>query len=367
MDGGWVEAIRHDLLNWYDHNKRDLPWRINRDPYRVWISEIMLQQTRVDTVIPFYDRFMKRFPTLNDLATADEEDVVKAWEGLGYYSRARNLHTAVKEVAASYGGEVPAEWNEISRLKGVGAYTAGAILSIAYNRRFPAVDGNVMRVISRWLSLKDDVAKVSTRKKIEALAVQVIPEDRPGDFNQALMELGALMCKPLNPACESCPVAAHCHARQQGIQAELPVKTKAKPPVPAAVTIGWITDGNHILLEKRPPEGLLADMWSLPTVETNPQEQTPGQTLRATLQERGFSVEMGAQLGELEHIFSHRRWQISLIEGVVVTTAEPLPDRYCWVSPGQWDQLALPNVYHKAIQLISTKREGSEGFQGRLF
>lgn len=367
LDAGWVEVIQRDLLDWYNHNKRDLPWRINCDPYRVWISEIMLQQTRVDTVIPFYERFMERFPTLNDLAAADEEDVIKAWEGLGYYSRARHLHTAVKEVAASYGGEVPREWDDISRLKGVGAYTAGAILSIAYNRPVPAVDGNVMRVFSRWLSLWDDVAKVSTRKKIEGLAIQVIPEDRPGDFNQALMELGALICTPFNPACVNCPVASHCSAREQGVQQELPVKTKAKPPLPAAVTFGWITDGNRVLLEKRPAEGLLADMWGLPTVENDRHEQTPGQTLQQALQGKGLSVELGASLGELEHIFSHRRWHITLVEGVVTAEAEPLPDRYRWIDPDQWDQLALPNVYHKAIRLMAKRQAGSEGFQGRLF
>nr|WP_309865000.1 A/G-specific adenine glycosylase [Desmospora profundinema] len=367
MESGWVEAIQRNLLAWYDQNKRDLPWRINQDPYRIWVSEIMLQQTRVDTVIPYYERFMERFPTLGDLAGADEDEVVKAWEGLGYYSRARHLHAAVREVTASYDGEVPQQWEEISRLKGVGAYTAGAILSIAYDQRVPAVDGNVMRVFSRWLALWDDVAKVSTRKRIETLAIQVIPADRPGDFNQALMELGALICSPLAPRCDHCPVRDECHARQRGIQAELPVKSKAKPPVPVAVTFGWITDGSRILLEKRPPEGLLAGMWGLPTVENNPNEKTLGETLQQALEKEGFPVELGASLGELEHVFSHRRWRVTIVEGDAESGMEMLSDRYQWVQPGKWDRLAFPNVYHKAIRLVSEKREGIGGIQGRLF
>lgn len=367
LEPGWADAIRQHLLAWYDQNKRDLPWRINQDAYRIWVSEIMLQQTRVDTVIPYYERFMERFPTLLDLAKADEESVVKAWEGLGYYSRARHLHAAVKEVATLYNGEVPREWETISRLKGVGDYTAGAILSIAYNQRVPAVDGNVMRVFSRWLALWDDVAKASTRKRLESLVLQVIPEDRPGDFNQALMELGALICSPQSPRCDHCPVRRQCHANQQGLQAELPVKSKAKPPVPVAVTFGWITSGSRILLEKRPPEGLLAGMWGLPTVENGSKEDASGAFLQTKLKKSGLTVEWGAWLGEMDHVFSHRRWHVSVIEGVVDTKTACVPEPYRWISLEEWDRLALPNVYHKAYRLVLEKRGGIGGIQGRLF
>lgn len=189
-----VFGFSRDLLAWYDGQKRDLPWRINRDPYRIWVSEIMLQQTRVETVKPYYQNFMEKFPTVEALADAPEEEVLKAWEGLGYYSRARNLQSAAREVKTRYGGVVPDKPEEIATLKGIGPYTAGAILSIAYEKPEPAVDGNVMRVFSRLLLMTDDIAKPATRIKVEHLVRQVIPEGRAGDFNQALMELGALVC-----------------------------------------------------------------------------------------------------------------------------------------------------------------------------
>lgn len=226
-----VFGFSRDLLAWYDLQKRDLPWRINRDPYRVWISEIMLQQTRVDTVKPYYRNFMEKFPTIQALAEAPEEDVLKAWEGLGYYSRARNLQTAAREVKANYGGVVPDTPKEIAKLKGVGSYTAGAILSIAYEKPEPAVDGNVMRVFSRLLYMEDDIAKPATRVKFEHLVRQTIPHDRAGDFNQALMELGALICLPRTPHCLTCPVFDYCLARKEGVQKELPVKGKAKSQI----------------------------------------------------------------------------------------------------------------------------------------
>jgi A/G-specific adenine glycosylase len=221
-----------ELLGWYDIVKRKLPWRINRDPYRVWVSEIMLQQTRVDTVIPYYERFMKRFPTVQALAEAPEDDVLKHWEGLGYYSRARNLQTGAREVVDRYNGIVPDDAAAVASLKGVGPYTAGAIMSIAFNRPEPAVDGNVMRVLSRFWLLEDDIAKPAARVKIERLARSIIPEGRAGDFNQALMELGALVCTPKSPGCLTCPVMEHCAGRLAGREVELPIKTKAKPPRP---------------------------------------------------------------------------------------------------------------------------------------
>ena len=221
-----------ELLNWYDANKRDLPWRRDRDPYRIWVSEVMLQQTRVDTVIPYYERFMERFPTVRHLAEAPEEEVLKCWEGLGYYSRARNLQAGARQVVELYGGVVPDDKAAISSLKGIGPYTAGAILSIAYNKPEPAVDGNVMRVMSRYFLLEDDIAKPSARTKIERLAASIIPEGRAGDFNQAVMELGALVCTPKSPGCLLCPVLAQCAGRAAGRERELPVKSKAKPPRP---------------------------------------------------------------------------------------------------------------------------------------
>ncbi len=204
------EYFSGHLLEWYMENKRDLPWRRHRDPYYIWVSEIMLQQTRVDTVIPYFKRFIERFPTVEALADAPEQDVLKCWEGLGYYSRARNLQAAAKQVKELHGGQVPDDRAAVFALKGVGPYTAGAILSIAFNKPEPAVDGNVMRVLSRYFLIEEDIMKGSTRALMEGLVTELIPEGRASDFNQALMELGALVCTPKSPHCLTCPVMEHC-------------------------------------------------------------------------------------------------------------------------------------------------------------
>lgn len=259
-----------ELLAWYRANKRVLPWRMNRDPYRIWVSEVMLQQTRVDTVIPYYERFMAKFPTIGALAEAPEEEVLKLWEGLGYYSRARNLQAGAREVAERHGGIVPDDKDLVAALRGVGPYTTGAIMSIAFNRPEPAVDGNVMRVLSRYFCLEDDIAKPSTRMGIEKLAASLIPEGAAGDFNQALMELGALVCTPKSPGCLTCPVMAHCEGRAEGKEHILPIKTKAKPPRPetrlAALIVGTGEHAGKLLVRQRPESGLLARMWELPHV-----------------------------------------------------------------------------------------------------
>lgn len=229
LDRKDIAGFQHDLIDWYEKEQRTLPWRENQDPYRVWVSEVMLQQTRVDTVIPYFNRFMEQFPTVKDLALADEEKVMKAWEGLGYYSRVRNLQANfVKEVYESYDGIVPNTKEQFSKLKGVGPYTSGAVLSIAYNKPYPAVDGNVMRVISRILSIWDDIAKPKTRNIFEFAVDQLISREKPSEFNQGLMELGALICTPTSPACLICPVNMHCSAFEEGVQYELPVKSKRK-------------------------------------------------------------------------------------------------------------------------------------------
>ena len=259
------------LLEWYAINKRDLPWRHYKNPYYVWVSEIMLQQTRVDTVIPYFHRFIEKFPTIESLSYAPEGDVLKAWEGLGYYSRVRNLQSAVREVQEHYGGVVPAVKEDVSALKGVGSYTAGAILSIAFNQPEPAVDGNVMRVLSRFFLLEADIAKGSTRIMMEQLARELILPNTAGEFNQALMELGATVCTPRSPKCLSCPVMAHCAGRLAGRAESLPIKTKAKPPRLERRAVALIEgSGIHagkLLIRQRPQHGLLARMWELPHVE----------------------------------------------------------------------------------------------------
>jgi A/G-specific adenine glycosylase len=240
------------LLDWFATHQRDLPWRRSKDPYRIWVSEVMLQQTRVETVIPYYERWFAQFPTLEDLAGAPEEQVLKAWEGLGYYSRARNLAQAARDVVARYGGTVPDNPVAVEALQGVGPYTVGAILSIAYNRAIPAVDGNVMRVFSRLFLIADDITQPATRQGMEELAESLIPTGQAGNFNQALMELGALVCSPTSPKCSVCPVAAFCKAREAGVAEALPVKAKAKAPRPVDVVAAVIMHEGRVMLVRRP-------------------------------------------------------------------------------------------------------------------
>jgi A/G-specific adenine glycosylase len=319
-----------ELLDWYDANKRDLPWRRDRDPYRIWVSEVMLQQTRVDTVIPYYERFMERFPTVRHLAEAPEEEVLKCWEGLGYYSRARNLQAGARQVVEWYGGIIPDDKAAVSSLKGVGPYTAGAILSIAFDRPEPAVDGNVMRVLSRYFLLEDDVAKPSARVKIERLAASIIPAGRAGDFNQAVMELGALVCTPKSPGCLLCPVRDACAGRAAGRERELPVKSKAKPPRPetrlAALVEGSGARAGKVLVRRRPDSGLLARMWELPHVLAPDAPDAAGAGVpeaaavagrfdalsRGLAEEAGLLVRPVRLWTEEEHIFSHIRWKVDV-------------------------------------------------------
>jgi A/G-specific adenine glycosylase len=401
------------LLEWYRRSKRRLPWRETKDPYAIWISEVMLQQTRVETVIPYYQRFMEKFPTVEALAGAPEEEVLKAWEGLGYYSRARNLQAAVREVHERYGGVVPAEPEAIASLKGVGPYTAGAILSIAYNRPEPAVDGNVMRVLSRFFLIEEDIAKGKTRKFIEDLARRLIPAGEAGDFNQALMELGATVCTPRSPHCLTCPVLRDCAARLAGREESLPVKTKAKPPRPerrvAALIYGAGDWRGRFLIRQRPAEGLLARMWELPHYEapaarmpdagSSPEEGGAASTgaaaggaadIRASraaedgrnmrflreriAEEEGLTVEPLGWLLDAEHTFSHLRWELNVYlceASAAVPPFAPLPAGCRWIG---WDELgnyAFPNVFRKILRAAAPedsrtavrrprKREGVE-------
>lgn len=306
-----IEAFQKEILNWYQENKRALPWRETSDPYYIWISEIMLQQTKVDTVIPYFNRFIDKYPDLYSLANAPEEEVLKVWEGLGYYSRARNLHTAVREVVENYDGKVPDTKDELGKLKGVGPYTQGAILSIAFNQPEPAVDGNVMRVFSRLLLINDDIARARTKKYFEQIVAEVISKEDPSSFNQAIMDLGATICTPKSPACLICPVLEHCRAFEVGAQAELPVKTKAKKQksIHYAALIIRNQEGKY-LIEKRPEEGLLANMYQFPMV---PLEEVKLEDIPAWFYKKyGVQLQMGVQSGDLKHVFSHLIWNIDI-------------------------------------------------------
>ena len=318
----------HDLISWFQEEQRDLPWRKDQDPYKVWVSEIMLQQTRVDTVIPYFNRFIEQFPTIEALSSAEEEKVLKAWEGLGYYSRARNLHSAVKEVNEKYEGQVPDNPKEISTLKGVGPYTAGAILSIAYGIPEPAVDGNVMRVLSRILYITNDIAKPATRKIFEEAVRTLISHENPSYFNQALMELGAIVCTPTSPSCLLCPVREHCIGFNEGVQNELPIKTKGKKQREALMAAVVLKDREgRTLIHKREEKGLLANLWEFPNIEiVLPFESEKTQLEKFLRSEYGAEVELGKMVGEIDHVFSHLIWKIHVYEGELVSVAEERED-----------------------------------------
>lgn len=352
-----IQAFQADLINWFEQEQRTLPWRENQDPYRVWVSEIMLQQTRVDTVIPYFQRFMEQFPTIEALATADEEKVLKAWEGLGYYSRVRNLQSAVKEVHESYGGVVPNTPKEISKLKGVGPYTAGAILSIAYGKPEPAVDGNVMRVLSRILLIKEDIAKPASRKIFEEAVRELISHDNPSYFNQALMELGALICTPTSPSCLLCPVRDHCKAFYEGCQHELPVKTKAKKQRNIQLaSIILFDDQGRFLVHKRPSKGLLANLWEFLTVETHSIQGEKQQLVTFIHDEYGMNIEPQKRLGQVEHVFSHLIWNINVFSGKIIGPVNEQVDLQL-VSLDELEQYAFPVPYQKMWQLFLQNQE----------
>lgn len=304
-------AFSDNLMTWYEANKRNLPWRETKDPYSIWVSEIMLQQTKVDTVIDYYTKFMEKYPTVVHLAKAEEQEVLKMWEGLGYYSRARNLHAAAKEVVEKYGGVVPDDPDKLGELKGIGPYTRGAVSSIAFNLPEPAVDGNVMRVLSRTLLLQDNISEVRTRKKIENLVRELISHENPSAFNQGLMELGALICTPRSPACMLCPVQENCRAFSEGIQEELPIRLKKKKQrVEHYNVLVLKNDAGEVAIEQRPSEGLLANMWQFPMIEKKFVTKELVRESEDNLY--GMSYEMTEKLGKVRHVFSHIIWELEV-------------------------------------------------------
>ncbi|MDQ0231745.1 A/G-specific adenine glycosylase [Metabacillus malikii] len=348
-----IADFQSDLIDWFLREKRDLPWRKDQDPYKVWVSEIMLQQTRVDTVIPYFNAFIAKFPSIESLAEANEEEVLKAWEGLGYYSRVRNLQTAVKEVKESYGGIVPNTPEELGKLKGVGPYTKGAILSIAYNIPEPAVDGNVMRVLSRILSIWEDIAKPKSRKLFETAIYELISKEDPSSFNQALMELGALICTPTSPSCLLCPVREHCAAFSEGVQQELPIKSKKKKPKPLQMAAAVLYDENgNYYIHKRPATGLLANLWEHPNTEVN---RSYDKNYREQLSdyikdEFGIEIELTDLKGTVEHVFSHLIWTISIYFGKVKQTPN---EKLIKVTKQQLEQHAFPVSHQKITKLYN--------------
>ncbi len=353
-----VKQFQLDLLTWFYGNKRDLPWRKDQDPYKIWVSEIMLQQTRVETVIPFFNRFLERFPTIQALAYADEGDVLKAWEGLGYYSRARNLQAAVREVQEQYEGVVPDTKEEISKLKGVGPYTSGAILSIAYGKPEPAVDGNVMRVISRIFASYEDISKQKTRVTIEKIISELISVEDPSAFNQGLMELGALICTPTSPSCSICPVQGHCLAFAQNVQLEIPVKAKKKQPKEKKLICAFIrNEKGQVLIHQRPQTGLLANLWEFPNVEVTEDIALSDQLKQFLNNEFYLETSVGNEIFHVEHVFSHLKWDVTIYEVELLSNGQQENERARWVTAGDISAYAFPVSHQKIMKHCLLKGE----------
>ncbi|MRG87531.1 A/G-specific adenine glycosylase [Salinibacillus xinjiangensis] len=346
-----IEEFQQDLISWFLRVQRELPWRQNPTPYQVWVSEIMLQQTRVDTVIPYYDRFMQKYPNPEALAAAEEEDVLKTWEGLGYYSRARNLQTAVREVVSEYNGKVPDNAKELGQLKGVGPYTKGAILSIAYQQPEPAVDGNVMRVISRIRKVEEDIAKPKARKIIEGIVSDMISAEDPSSFNQGLMELGALICKPKNPLCDECPVQAHCRAYKEDLQEMLPIKSRKKSQRTEKYVALLIRDENHrILVQKRPEKGLLANLWQFPMIPMD-KANTTDELVQWFGDQYGITIDVHKHLTDIKHVFSHIIWNLDVYSAT--STGGCLQEgKGEFLSAEELQQLPFPVSHQKIARLI---------------
>jgi A/G-specific adenine glycosylase len=301
------------LLAWWDAGHADLPWRRTRDPYAVWVSEVMLQQTQIATVIPYYERWMARFPTVAALAGASLDEVLKLWEGLGYYSRARNLHAAAQQVMAEHDGRLPTTAAGLMDLRGIGRYTAGAVASIAFDEPAPVLDGNVIRVLSRLVDLPDDVTQTATRNALWQLAADLVPAKRPGDYNQALMELGQSVCLPGNPLCLLCPLARVCLARQRGTQAERPVRPPRKrtPHYDVVAGVIWATgtpaaDG-RFLITQRPLDGMLGGLWEFPGGKQEAGESLEAALVREIREELAIPITPGAHLITVAHAYTHFR------------------------------------------------------------
>lgn len=334
------------LTAWYRAGHRDLPWRRTPQPYPVWVSEIMLQQTRVQAVIPYYERFMAALPSIPALAEAPEEQLFKLWEGLGYYSRARHLQEAARVICREYGGEMPRTYEELLALPGIGPYTAGAIASIACGQVCPAVDGNVLRVLSRLFAREWDIRAQTAKRQAEREITAAMPQDHPGDCNQALMELGAMVCLPNGaPLCERCPVVDLCLAKRRGIQRQLPVREakKARPVENRVVCLLW-KDG-RLALRKRPEKGLLAGLWEFPNYPA-------GEDMQEQL---GVAVSHVRPLRAAKHIFTHLEWHMTGIQAETVDSGY-----FTWVTPEQLEQtVALPSAF-RVYRTIALKKENKD-------
>jgi A/G-specific adenine glycosylase len=348
------------LLAWYTDNRRDLPWRRTRDPYHIWIAEVMLQQTQVATVIPYYERFMERFPTVEILAAAALDDVLKLWEGLGYYARARYLHAAARRVVSEFNKRIPDTMEELLTLPGIGRYTAGALLSIAGNQDVPAPDGNARRVLCRVFAIGEDVTRGPGQRRLWNLAQSLLPDGQAGDFNQALMDLGATVCTPRAPLCEECPLSEECQAHRLGREEGFPVRQPRRPLPHHEVAAGviWNDDG-QFLIAQRLPEGLLGGLWEFPGGKREPDETLEECLQRELAEELAIKVAVGAPLTVIQHAYTHFRITMHAFHCRLVSGrphALGCAD-WNWITLDDVERFAFSAADHKIITALRVSSE----------
>jgi A/G-specific adenine glycosylase len=349
-----ASALQRRLLRWFKRHRRAMPWRGAKDPYAIWVSEIMLQQTQVAAVTPYFLRFLNRFPNVRALARARMDAVLKAWEGMGYYSRARNLHRAAREVVSRFGGRLPATAPELLTLPGIGRYTAGAIASIAFGQDEPVLDGNVTRVLCRVFRIRKDPKAAAVRDELWSLARRLVPPERAGLFNQALMDLGATVCAPRNPGCPNCPIAADCGARAHGEQDAIPVKRPRKPTPHHDIAAGVIRRAKRILIDQRKADGLLGGLWEFPGGKRQRGEALKACLRREVREELGIGIRVLRPLITVEHAYSHFCITLHAYECRHVSGAPRALGcaDWKWVTLEELDRYAFPAANRRIITAL---------------
>lgn len=347
------------LLTWYDDHRRDLPWRRTHNSYHIWVAEVMLQQTQVATAIPYFERFLARFPTVEVLAAASLDEVLKLWEGLGYYARARHLHAAARQVVSEFGGQVPDTMDDLLSLPGVGRYTAGAILSIAYGQDVPALDGNVRRVFSRLLAIKEDVTRGAGQRRLWALAKKLLPPGQAGDFNQSLMDLGAMVCTPRAALCGQCPLAEDCQARKLGQQEQFPLRPprRALPHYDIAAGVVW-NDQGDFLIAQRPLDGMLGGLWEFPGGKQEPGETLQDCLRRELLEELDIEVAVGELLTVVKHAYTHFSITMHVFHCRIVAGRPRALGcaGWCWVTLDDLSRFAFSAADHQVIAALRNNK-----------
>jgi A/G-specific adenine glycosylase len=362
-----IRCLRRRLLAWYEKNRRRLPWRETRDPYRIWVSEVMLQQTQVQTVLPYYRRFLRQLPTLRKLAGADLGTVLKLWEGLGYYARARNLHRAAGLLAAGGNGRIPDRWEEFRALPGVGDYIAAAVLSIAFGRPHAVVDGNVKRVLARLRMIAAPVNQSAARKIFQVEADRLLDHRRPGDFNQALMELGALVCTPAAPNCAGCPVTGCCAAHGCGVVGRYPHRVAARAVPEEEIAVGVVSKGGRVLITRRAPRGLLGGLWEFPGGKLRTGERPEAACVREIKEEVDLDVVVEESIAQVRHAYSHLRVRLHVFACRFAAGRVRLngPVDHRWIRIAEIDRFAFPKANHRFIPLLKQRAAAGRTPQGR--